>query len=557
MSHGPLRQSDGSLLWSVWAPRLEHVTLVTWQDGRRREIVMEAQPYGYFYHREARVEEGLRYAFLLPDGHEYPDPASRWQPDGVHKPSALFLPERYGWNDASWRGIPRDDLVIYELHAGAFTPGGTFEAIIPRLPELVELGITAIEIMPVAQFSGERNWGYDGVHPYAVQNSYGGPRGLQRLVDAAHQAGLAVILDVVYNHLGPEGNYLGKFGWYFTDHHRTPWGDAINFDGPYSDAVRKFFVDNACMWVRDFHMDGLRLDAADVIYDYGARHVLEELQTAVQAEARAAGRTVHVIAETDQDDVRQIKPVDVGGYGLDGVWNDGFHHSIHALLTGERDGYYVDFGRPRHLAKAFNDGFVYDGCYSPFRRRHHGSRVGNLDRSHFVVCVQNHDQIGNRATGDRLATLLAPEANRLACGLLLLSPYVPLLFMGEEYGETRPFPFFCSFSDSPLIEAIREGRRAEFAALAFKWGDELPDAQATDTFLSAKLQWAWPEGSEAAFRRRLYQDLLLARRRWPALRDRQHTHARLLYPIVSGEFNAIGGDQEPTVLVVERGADGA
>ena len=396
------------------------------------------------------MDEGLPYAFKLADGREYPDPASRWQPDGVHRPSAVFFPESYRWSDAAWRGVARDDLVIYELHVGTFTPEGTFDAIIPRLPQLRSLGVTAVELMPVAQFAGDRNWGYDAVYPYAVQNSYGGPRALQRLVDAAHQAGLAVILDVVYNHLGPEGNYLGNFGPYFTDRYRTPWGMAINYDGPDSDAVRQFVIDNARMWVRDFHIDGLRLDAVHAIYDLSPRHILAEIQAAVQREAARAGRLVHVIAESNQNDVRLIRPRERGGYGLDGVWSDDFHHSVHALLTGERDGYYLDFGEPAHLAKALNDVFVYDGCYSPFRRRRHGSRVGAIDRTRFVVCVQNHDQVGNRARGDRLGTLVAPAAQRLACGLLLLSPCVPLLFMGEEYGEAEALS---------LLLLVRRSRR--------------------------------------------------------------------------------------------------
>ena len=325
-------------------------------------------------------------------------------------PRRCSFPNRSAGRIKIGEAIAPEDLVFYELHVGTFTPEGTFAAIIPRLPELASLGVTAIELMPVAQFPGDRNWGYDGVHPNAVQNSYGGPRALQQLVDAAHRAGLAVFLDVVYNHLGPEGNYFGKFGPYFTDRYQTPWGQAINYDGPDSDPVRQFVVDNACQWVRDFHIDGLRLDAVHAIFDLGARHILADIQAAVQAEADLAGRRVHVIAESNQNDVRLVSPVERGGYGLDGVWNDDFHHSVHALLTGERDGYYEDFGQPADLAKAVNDVFVYDGCYSPFRRRRHGSRVGDLDRTRFVVCVQNHDQVGNRAQGDRLSVLVPPAA---------------------------------------------------------------------------------------------------------------------------------------------------
>ena len=547
---GALRQRDGSVVWCVWAPLSTTVSLVTLSSEGRQEIEMTPEGGGYYIRRQSQVDEGLPYAFKLADGRDYPDPASRWQPNGVHRPSAVFSPESHCWSDTTWRGIAREELAIYELHVGVFTLEGTFEAIIPRLPQLRSLGLTAVELMPVAQFAGDRNWGYDAVYPYAVQNSYGGPRALQRFVDAAHQAGLAVILDVVYNHLGPEGNYLAKYGPYFTDRYRTPWGMAINYDGPQSDAVRRFVIDNACMWVRDFHADGLRLDAVHTIYDLGPRHSLAEIQAAVQREAARAGRLVHVIAESNQNDVRLIRPEERGGLGLDGVWNDDFHHSIHALLTGERDGYYSDFGEPAHVAKAINDVFVYDGCYSPFRRRRHGSRVGTIDRTRFIVFVQNHDQVGNRARGDRLGTIVAAPLQRLACGLLLLSPCVPLLFMGEEYGEQRPFPFFCSFGDPVVVEGVRHGRREEFATLEFRWGSDIPDPQDSRTFDAAKLAWAWPEGSAHAQLRQLYQDLLAARRRWPALRDRRHTHARLL-----NDSSSKDQDAQPALLLLQRGGD--
>jgi maltooligosyltrehalose trehalohydrolase len=510
---------------------------------------MASEAGGYFVHREPQAAEGLRYMYRLADGNEYPDPASRWQPDGVHRPSALFFPESYAWSDAEWRGVVREDLVIYELHVGTFTAEGTFDAAIPRLPDLSSLGVTAIEIMPVAQFPGERGWGYDGAHPCAVQNSYGGPRAMQRFVDAAHRHGLAVLLDVVYNHLGPEGNYFERFGHYVIGRYKTPWGNAINFDGGDSDAVRQFFIDNACMWVRDFHLDGVRLDAVQTIYDFSPRHILADIQAAVQEVAVRANRTVYVIAETDQNDVRLIAPPERGGYGLDGVWNDEFHHSIHSLLTGERDGYYMDYGSSEHVAKALNDVFVYDGYYSPHRRRRHGTRAGDADRTRFVVCIQDHDQIGNRALGERLASLVTPAAQRLAAGLLLLSPYVPLLFMGEEYGERAPFAFFSSFEDAALVEAVRRGRREEFAALLFAWGAELPDPHSPETFKAAKLTWSWPEGSPQAQLRRLYQDLLAARRRWPALRDRQHTAARIL------RLSTAENEKSP-VLLLNRGGDG-
>jgi maltooligosyltrehalose trehalohydrolase len=549
-AQGALRQPDGSVVWRVWAPLSEAVSLVTSISGRCENYAMTSEGDSYFVHRQSQVEEGLPYLFRLADGREYPDPASRWQPNGVHRPSAVFFPESYCWSDTTWHGIARDELVIYELHVGAFTPEGTFDAMIPRLPQLLSLGVTAIELMPVAQFAGDRNWGYDAVYPYAVQNSYGGPRALQRLVDAAHQTGLAVILDVIYNHLGPEGNYLGNYGPYFTDRYRTPWGMAVNYDGPQSDAVRQFVIDNARTWVRDYHIDGLRLDAVHAIYDLSPRHILAEIQAAVQREATRANRLVHVIAESNQNDVRLIRPKDRGGFGLDGVWNDDFHHSIHALLTGERDGYYMDFGEPAHVAKVMNDVFVYDGCYSPFRQRRHGSRVGAIDRTRFVVCVQNHDQVGNRARGDRLGTMIDPASQRLACGLLLLSPCVPLLFMGEEYGEQRPFPFFCSFEDPVIVEGVRRGRREEFAAMEFRWGSDIPDPLDTKTFAAVKLGWAWPEGSTQAQLRHLYQDLLAARRRWPALRDRRHTHAQLL-----NDSQSKDRDSQPSLLLLQRGGN--
>lgn len=528
---GAFFQSDGSASWRIWAPRSEQVALVLGDGAGQREIAMTAEPFGFYTCRQQGISEGTRYAYKLSDGQNYPDPASRWQPDGVHKPSAVFAPA-FDWTDGHWHGLPRADLVYYELHVGTFTPEGTFDAIIPRLDDLKSLGITAIELMPVAQFPGERNWGYDGVYPHAVQNSYGGPRALQRLVDAAHARGLALFLDVVYNHLGPEGCYFNKFGPYFTDHYHTPWGSAINFGDALCDPVREFFIDNAVMWIRDFHVDGLRLDAVHAIYDASATHILADIGAAVHRAGQQQNRTAHVVAESNLNDVRVVAPLERGGHGLDGAWSDDFHHAVHALLTGERDGYYQDFGEPEQLVKALNNVHIYDGCYSPFRRRRHGNSVGRTDRTQFVVALQNHDQIGNRAMGDRLAMLLPPAAQRLAVGLMLLAPFTPLLFMGEEYGETRPFPFFCSFGDADLVEAIRKGRKREFADLAFKWHHEIPDAQSPGTFASAKLQWSWAEGSPQSKQRRLYQDLLRARREWPELRAGQPMQAELVNHLI-------------------------
>jgi maltooligosyltrehalose trehalohydrolase len=535
---GAVAQRDGSLRWRVWAPRAQQVELVLIDDDRRRVIPMRREERGFFHHTEANIPEGQRYAYRLDGRPERPDPCSLWQPDSVHGPSAVVRPERFSWTDRDWRGVPRGDLVFYELHVGTFTPQGTFEAVISRLNDLRELGITAVEIMPVGQFPGSRNWGYDGVLPYATQNSYGGPHGLQKLVDACHAAGLAIFLDVIYNHLGPEGNYLGEFGSYFTDHYKTPWGKAVNYDGPGSDAVRDYVLNNARMWLEEFHFDGLRLDAVHAIYDLSARHILRDVQEAAEKVAQRTGKLVHIIAESDLNDPRLLHPRRHGGHELGGQWSDDFHHAIHAFLTGERRGYYQDFGSPRQIAEVMGNPFLYAGAYSPHRDRKHGAPPEGLAGDHFVVCLQNHDQVGNRARGDRLLSLLGnPAKQRLASSLLLLSPYLPLLFMGEEYGEDNPFPFFCSFGDPNLIEAVRQGRKQEFAELVGQ--GEVPDPQSEATFASARLNWSWPEGTARAGLRRLYQDLLAARREWPALRDYERRSAHLQPDAESGPVLAL------------------
>jgi maltooligosyltrehalose trehalohydrolase len=482
------------------------------------------------------IPDGRRYFYSLDAGPDRADPCSLHQPDGVPGPSAVFRPDRFPWTDKHWKGVPRADLVFYELHVGTFTPQGTFDAIIPRLESLRDLGVTAIELMPVAQFPGTRNWGYDGVLPYAAQNSYGGPEALQRLVDAAHKAGLAVFLDVVYNHFGPEGNFFNDFGPYFTDHYKTPWGRAINYDDAGSDPVRDFVLDNARMWLSEFHLDGLRLDAVHAIYDLGARHILRAIKEVAEDVAQQTGRTIEIVAESDQNDPRTVRPPEQGGHGLDAQWSDDFHHAVHAFLTGERRGYYTDYGDARHLARALETPFVYAGDFSPHRGRKHGAPPTNLPGDQFVVCIQNHDQVGNRARGDRLTTLLdSPAKQRLAASLLLLSPHLPLLFMGEEYGETNPFPFFCSFCDEELIEAVRQGRKREFADFVSS-PDEVPDPHADPTFAVARLSWDWPAGSPRAALRRLYRDLLTARKSWPSLRDfttrTVHTHPDPTHPSV-------------------------
>jgi maltooligosyltrehalose trehalohydrolase len=482
---------------------------------------------GLFSRRESGLRDGQRYHYSLDGGPCRPDPCSLWQPEGVNGPSAVVDTTRFQWSDDSWRGVKRSDLIFYELHVGTFTPRGTFAEIVPRLPALRELGVTAIQLMPVAQFPGSRNWGYDGVLPYSTQDSYGGPWELQRLVDACHSAGLAIFLDVVYNHLGPEGNYLNDFGPYFTDKYRTPWGLAINFDGLGSDEVREYFTGNARMWLREFHFDGLRLDAVHSIFDFSARHILRALQETADEVAEEQHREIHLVAESDLNDPRLLTGPAQGGYGLALQWSDDFHHALHAYLTGERQGYYQDFGTPEQIAHVMRQPFLFVGQYSAFRGRRHGAACDGFPGDRFVVCLQNHDQVGNRAKGDRLTSLLAePAQRRLAASLLLFNPYVPLLFMGQEYDEDAPFPFFCSFSDESLLAAVRAGRKQEFETL--QSAANIPDPGAEQTFESARLTWSWPEGSGRAGIRRLYQDLLRARRNWPAAADFVNRRARLV-----------------------------
>ncbi len=480
---GATYQGNGRSAFLVWAPRAEEVA-VHIVAPRERLLPLQPQARGYFQGILTGVEPGSLYFYRLNGHQERPDPASQSQPQGVHGPSQV-VDAAFPWGDAGWSGLPLEDYVIYELHVGTFTPAGTFEAIIPYLDELKDLGVSSLELMPVAQFPGDRNWGYDGVYLYAVHPRYGGPAGLKNLVNACHQRQMAVILDVVYNHLGPEGNYLAEFAPYFTARYRTPWGLAVNLDGPGSDEVRRFFIENALSWVGEYHLDALRLDALHAIIDLSPRPFLAELAEAVQREAAHLGRRVYLMAESDLNDVRLVRPPDLGGYGLGAHWNDDFHHALHTLITGEQAGYYQDFGRLEQLAKAYREGFVYSGEYSLYRQRRHGSSSRDIPPGRFVVFAQNHDQVGNRLEGERLSRLAPFEALKLAAGVVLLSPFLPLLFMGEEYGETAPFLYFVSHSDSDLIESVRQGRREEFAA--FSWQGEPPDPQAEETFARSKI----------------------------------------------------------------------
>lgn len=512
---GALYLGGGTCRFRVWAPFAQAVC-VRLHDPHERDLPLVQEPGGTFSGEFTGIRPGTPYLIHLDEsGTGYPDPASRHQPEGVFGRSAVLDPS-FPWQDSEWRGMDLAASVMYELHVGTFTPTGTFDACIPRLDRLRRLGVTAIEIMPVAQFPGRGNWGYDGVFPFAVQNTYGGPDGLKRLVDACHRAGLAVILDVVYNHLGPEGNVFWAFGPYFTDAYRTPWGPAINFDGPDSDAVRAFFIQNALYWLDDFHFDALRLDAVHAIHDRSAVPFLRELAEAVQDLSTRTGIRRYLIPESDLNDSRLIRPASQWGCELDAQWSDDFHHAVHALLTGERSGYYQDFGNVAHLAGALKDGYVYSGQYSPFRRRRHGNRADDLPPEKFVVSIQNHDQAGNRAMGERLSSLISFEALKLAAGVLLLSPYIPLLFMGEEYGETAPFQYFVDHSDPHLLEAVRSGRRKEFShdpTLV-----DVPDPSSETTRSRCVLNWEMRDEGHHATLFRLYTTLIGWRKELSVLR---------------------------------------
>ncbi len=505
---------DGRCRFCVWAPDARTVD-VHLQGPPDRVVPLEPRDRGYHEGTVEGVAPGALYLYRLNGEVDRPDPASRSQPQGVHGPSQVLEEGTFRWTDHGWRGLPLAAYIFYEVHVGTFSPEGTFDGVIRRLADLLELGVTAVELMPVAQFPGDRNWGYDGVHPFAVHPAYGGPDGLRRLADACHGHGLAVALDVVYNHLGPEGNYLGQFGPYFTDRYRTPWGAAVNFDGAGSDEVRRYFIDNARSWVTEFHVDALRLDAAHAIVDQSATPFIQELAAAVHAEAERLGRRAYVIAESTLNDPRFVRPPDRGGYGLDAQWSDDFHHALHVLLTGERTGYYEDYGGISDLQTAFREGFVLSGRYSRFRRRRHGAPSTDIPAARFVVNAQTHDQVGNRARGDRLGHLVPFEALKLAAGVVLLSPFIPLLFMGEEYAEPAPFLYFTSHTDPALADAVRRGRRAEFAP--FAWQGEVPDPQDPATYERSRLNHALRHEGRHRTLREFYAELIRLRKALPAV----------------------------------------
>lgn len=504
---------DGRCAFRVWAPAVERVEVHLLGAGERLAPLARLAD-GYHGGVVADVAPGTRYRYRLDGARERPDPASRLQPEGVHGPSQVVAPD-FPWSDAGWRGLPREALVFYELHVGTFSAEGSFAGVLRRLDALVELGVSAIELMPVAEFPGARNWGYDGTYLFAAHHDYGGPLELKRLVDACHARGLAAFLDVVYNHLGPEGNYLSDFGPYFTDRYRNPWGAALNFDGAGSDEVRRFFLENARSWLEEHHLDGLRLDAVHGISDRSALPFLEELARETRSLEARLGRRLHLIAESDLNDPRLIRPPAEGGLGLDAQWCDDLHHALHALLTPERGGTYQDFGELGQLAKALREGYVLTGERSRYRGRRHGRPATGCPPSRFVTYAQTHDQVGNRSGGERLSSLCCLEAQALAACTSLLSPFLPLLFMGEEYGERAPFLYFVSHGDPALVESVRRGR-AEYLA-RFHFPVEPADPQAEETFLRSRLD---PELARAEPHRRLlalHRELLRLRRAHPAL----------------------------------------
>jgi maltooligosyltrehalose trehalohydrolase len=469
----------GNCFFSVWAPEKERMILhIVYPE--EKELEMKKNDQGYFVAVADDIKDGCRYFYKPDNEKDYPDPGSNFQPEGVHGPSQVVDHNLYKWNDSEWKGILQKDLIFYELHVGTFSEQGTFEAIIPYIDVLAETGINALELMPISQFPGNRNWGYDGVYPYSVHNTYGGPEGLKRLVDACHQKGIAVFLDIVLNHVGPEGNYFPEFGPYFSKTYNVPWGEAINFDQAWSDEVREFFAGNPCFWFEKYHVDGVRVDAIHMMFDSGAVHFWELAMDRIRQMEQKLGKKLYMIAESDFNNPRVIKSTDAGGYGFDAQWLDDFHHALYVLIDEKGQSRYEDFGRYEQLAKAYKDGFVHSGELVKFRKKKHGASSAGIPGDKFVTFNQNHDQIGNRVKGERLSMLVSFAKQKLAAAALLLSPYLPLLFMGEEYGEDTPFFYFISHSDKELIKAVREGRKREFEG--YKWDTEPADPQDDTTF---------------------------------------------------------------------------
>jgi maltooligosyltrehalose trehalohydrolase len=520
-------------VWKIWAPRAKSVEVVV--NGRPRAA--EALPEGFFRADTPPIEAD--YTIRI-DGRDRPDPRSRCQPEGVHGPSR-WISDEFTWHDEQFRAVPLSAALIYELHIGTFTPEGTFSAAIGKLPHLKQLGVTHVELMPVAAFPGKHGWGYDGVALFAPHPAYGAPNELKRLVAACHELGMAVLLDVVYNHLGPDGNYLGEFAPYFTERYKTPWGPAVNLDDAYSDEVRRFFIDNARMWLRDYHFDGLRLDAVHAYFDQSATHFLEELATEVQGLSALMHKPLTLIAESDLNDPRIVHSREAGGYGIDATWSDDFHHALHALLTGETTGYYSDFGDIASVSQALTHGYVYDGRYSEFRKRRHGRSFAGMSGQHLLGYLQTHDQVGNRAKGERIGHMVSPGKLRIGSALVFVSPFVPMLFQGEEWATNAPFRYFTDHSDPKLADAVRKGRREEFAAFGWK-PEEVPDPQAEETFRASVLDWSELEREPHAGVLQWYSALSKLRAQSPDLLDGRIERIRTQW------------DEALRWLVVQRGA---
>lgn len=495
----------------VWAPDARKVEL----SAGGATLPMQRDSRGWW---RVRAESVTDYAFVVDRNGPFPDPRSHWQPEGMDGPSRLVDHAAFRWTDSNWQAGPLASAVIYEMHVGTFTREGTFDAAISKLDYVRQLGVTHVELMPVQEFSGDWGWGYDGVDLFAPHHAYGAPDALKRLVDACHTRGLAVLLDVVYNHLGPAGNYVDRFGPYFTQRYKTPWGPAIDFDGPESDEVRRFVCDNAIGWLRDYHFDGLRIDAIHAIHDSSAIHILEQLSREVAEFSAQSGRNLVLIAESDLNDPRIVTPREANGYGIDAQWSDDFHHALHAVLTGEKAGYYADFGSLAALAKAFSKAYVYDGIHSCFRRRAHGRPALGLSGHRFLGYLQNHDQVGNRAQGERSSRLMREGRLRIGAALVFCAPFVPMIFQGEEFAASAPFLYFTSHRDPELARAVSEGRRAEFAA--FGWNPaEIPDPQDTETFFKSKLDWTEIGREPHASMLDWYRRLIRLRRATPELND--------------------------------------
>jgi len=509
MKLGSFIPGNNKCSFNVWAPRADNLKLkLCYPEEKILPMIKGEKNYwnGVF----ANLPPGTKYYYRINDTIDLPDPASNYQPDGVHGPSEIVDHSLFKWDDENWTPHSLEDYIIYELHIGTFTKEGTFNSAIDKIPHLLELGITTVEIMPIAQFPGKRNWGYDGVYPFAPQNSYGGPAGLKNLVNALHNNNIAVILDVVYNHLGPEGNYLNQYAPYFSKKYHTGWGDAVNFDGEYSDEVRNYFIENALYWFEYYHFDGLRLDAIDKIYDSRAKHFLAELAERIHEYSEKTGLKKILIAESDLNDEKIIRPLEEKGFGLDAQWSDDFHHSLHSLLTGERNGYYADFGKTDDLVKSIKNSFVYDGIYSAYRKRSHGNDVSERELHQFIICLQNHDQIGNRAYGERISELISFEQYKLASALLLMSPYIPLLFMGQDIHENSPFLYFVSHADQDLIKSVREGRRKEYNF--YKYKEDIPDPFSPETFIKSGVNWELLNNKKNKVIFLLYQKLISLRK---------------------------------------------